>query len=356
MYLRVSPTFNAVAAPLLYQSICIGDKSAKGDVSYSAPVIKRQPRKSLTKAICLTYVKELEILAHKDADCQHIDFEKYPSLAKVDVLRLSLPLPDRRDTTAPAINTDHLAYGGPTCRLTSQIKAGKIVSFNTCIARPIHHLDLPQESLHTLVTAFTYDDVLPSIGKSSRDTITFKGSTAKSKQAIYVLFQRHWLSQFKSNFVNVVRDPGPPKQLPTGGPNLRKIKGEALCSSFVNEVIKQAMQVDFANDIVIVNINALGKTGNKRGRLNDDLVMQAQEPSYWKTLVKEEIASLEKMTDKSARRNKKTAEEAGKIKIRYISMEEYLKEYDWRGCFKESEVEEWLQEWCIRYGMRWSRW
>jgi hypothetical protein len=157
--MRVSSTFNAVTAPLLYRSLRIGDSTTKFDPLYTAPLIDGQsPRKSLDKSRCLQMVKELAIVAHSEVDCPHSHFD---GPKKVDVLRLSLPLPIKRNTQKPSTTTNHLEYGAHRCPLTSSIKAGKIVAFNTAMSQPIHLLDVPQDSLHTLVTAFSYSDIVP---------------------------------------------------------------------------------------------------------------------------------------------------------------------------------------------------
>jgi hypothetical protein len=61
------------------------------------------------------------------------------------------------------------------------------------------------------------------------------------------------------------------------------------------------------------------------------------DPSRWEAVLKYAIEHPPK--DCSGR---KTAEEARKITFKFISMQTYLEEYDWRGEFTAEEVEKWL--------------
>jgi hypothetical protein len=338
--MRVSVPFNNVTAPLLYRSIRVGDTTAEFDVLYSATqTADQRKRKSLNKKACLAFVRELDILAHDEAYC----LDRLNGLPKeVDVLRVSLPLPKERFTPSPEPTTNHLEYGGYSCPLAASIEAGKIVSFNTCINRPIHLTDLPQESLHTLVTAFTYDDVLAMDGDhTSTAMISFVGSKATSKRAIYILWMRHPHSRIKTGFA---RDPALRHgAMQTGGSARTAIRIGQTCSSFVYNLVQRAIQVDFPNDITVVNIDGLVTINSaiystRRG----EAVMQSASTSHWKKLVEDQIAiSLAPDLDPTIKASMKTPEEARKINIKYITMQTYLEEYDWTGEFTEAEVEEW---------------
>jgi hypothetical protein len=244
--MRVSTSFNEITAPLLYRSISIGDKEAKGDVLYSAPKEKGQlPRKSVNKKTCLTYVRELEVVNHSDDNCPQIQFAKYKSLNTVDVLRLYFPTPKKQETFQAHICTDHLVYGGSACPAICNIRAGKIVISNTGIAEPIPPFMDPQRTIHTIVSAFTHDDELPLLLNPYNDSsILFKGSTAKSKRAVYILWLPHPKAVMRIAYATVSQAQ-------------RAVDIGDICSDFVDEVVLQAMEVDFPNDIVSVNIEGL---------------------------------------------------------------------------------------------------
>ena len=284
--MRVSSSFNAVTAPLLYRSLRIGDSTAKFDPLYTAPLIDGQsPRKSLDKANCLKMVKELDLVAHGEDDCPHSHFD---GPKKVEVLRLSLPLPIKRNTQKPPTTSNHLEYGGQRCPLTASIKAGKIVAFNTAMSQPIHLLDLPQDSLHTLVTAFSYSDIVAKQSRQFRPaTKPFKGSIVASKQAIYILWMGHPRSEIKKSFVN----------LPSsgyGGVGLKYLRFDeikSMCDPFMQNLVREAMNVDFPNDIVVVNI--AGLDAHRRWKHDIRGALDSAESASWEELVEEEIKATQ---------------------------------------------------------------
>jgi hypothetical protein len=255
--MRVSTSFNVIIAPLLYRSISIGDKEAKGDVLYSAPMEEGQPpRKSMNKKTCLTYVRELEIKAHRQDDCPQDQVAKYDSLKDVDVLRLSYAIPEKRDTIVPKRTTDHMVHTGQACRLSRHIRAGKIVISNTNIAQVLPLVEIPQGSVHTLVTAFSFRDYrLPDLdAAAARATTPFHGSTAKSKRAIYICWLPHSKAQLKLWFESVSWRFGGG----VGGPDPRGLAIAEIGLGLVTRIVDQAMYADFPNDIIIVNIEGLG--------------------------------------------------------------------------------------------------
>jgi hypothetical protein len=332
--MHVSTSFNEITAPLLYRSISIGDKEAKGDVLYSASMEEGQPpRKSMNKKACLTYVRELEIMAHKPDDCPQDEFAKYDSLQDVDVLRLSFAIPEKRDTIYPKRTTDHMVHSGKACRVSRHVRAGKVVISNTNSARALPLVEIPQESVHTLVTAFSFrDSPLADLKAATvRATTPFHGSTAKSKRAIYICWLPHSKAAMKLYF-----DPVTPRLGGgVGGPDPRGVEIAEIGLDLVTGIVDQAMRVDFPNEIIIVNIEGLGNGIRRDHQRRKSL--EPIEPSKWEAALKYAIEHPPK--DCSER---KTAEEAGKITFKFISMQTYLEEYDWRGEFTAEEVEKWL--------------
>lgn len=332
--MQVSPSFNTITAPLLYRSISIGDKEAKGDVLYSAPTEEGQsPRKSMDKKACLTYVRELEIVNHAHDDCPYTQFAKYKSLNTVDVLRLFYAVPVKRDTLLPARSNDHFALGGSSCRVARHVHAGKLVLFNLNISQTTPLLEIPQESVHTVVTAFSYRDIPRTYLKAAlaRATTPFLGNTAKSKQAIYICWLPHPRAEMKLWFESIQ----PRRGGGVGGPSARGVEIEEICHEFVSDLVDVAMDVDVPNEIIIVNIKGLGNGIPKEWRRRKAL--EPIDPFKWEAALKHAIEHPPRDCN-----GRKTPEEARKITFKFISMKTYLEEYDWRGEFTAAEVDKWL--------------
>jgi hypothetical protein len=327
--MRVSNEFNAITAPILYRSISIGRNT--DNLLYSAPGIEGRPRKSVDKGTCLAYVKELEIFAHTEEECPSTIFDP----RGIQILRISLPLPDGRHSFDLRSTTDHLAYGGRSCPMASSIHPSKIIIFNTSLENPIHLLDIPQDSLHTLVTVCSYSDTTHNIeGTAIRP---FKGSSSMARQAIYVLRCHDPLSSVETG--PRLKDGEKEKTVPRRMKCRRGMPPavDPMCRHFVQDLVKQAMQVDFPNDIIVANIEGI-HTPHPADRMapHDLESMLPASTSHWQQLIEDQIKAISEATS-----DMKSAEEARKICIKFISMETYFEEYDWSGVFTEEDMEEW---------------
>lgn len=287
----------------------------------------------MDKKACLTYLKELEIINHAHDDCPYTQFAKYKSLNTVAVLRLFYAVPMKRDTLLPARSNDHLALGGSPCRVARHIHPGKLVLVNLNISQttPLH--EIPQESVHTVVTAFSYRDIPQTYLKAAlaRATTPFLGSTAKSKQAIYICWLPHPRAELKLWFESIQPRLGGG----VGGPNARAVEIKEICHELVLELVDVAMDVYVPNEIIIVNIEGLGNGIRKESQRRKAL--EPIDPSKWEAALRHAIEHPPKDCN-----GRKTPEEARKISFKFISMQTYLEEYDWRGEFTAAEVEKWL--------------
>jgi hypothetical protein len=214
----------------------------------------------MTKEACLKFVQELEVVEHGESDCPYHDVITTNSLTEVDILRIRLSVPKVRDSDRPPENESHLGYNGPKCALSQHIHARKIVLQNTCVTHPIHLLDLPQTSLHTLVSLFSYDDLLP-LGRRG-----------------------HSEGYLRSNFLR--RRPIRPSHAPDW---LQKIN--TRCEKFVRGVVAQAMEVDSPYENIVVNIMGMARKRDHQSIYADD-VIPCVKTSYWKQVLEDEITRL----------------------------------------------------------------
>jgi hypothetical protein len=330
--MRVSPLFNALSAPVLYRAISIGGISeTSNDVLLSVPSLDCQPpRLSLDKAACLTYVKELEVIAHEENDCPYAICDSLEE--EVDVLRISLITPKKPNKQWSASAIAHLGSATSSCLLIKSISAGKVVLFNSP-KQTIRLLETPQGSLHTIVTAFPYfshalkrNRMYPLVLKTKKP---FNGSTATSRRSILVSWNHDPPCTMRRACVVLGRR-GVDVAL------YKMTQNRRACAAHVHMLVRGAMKNDNPGDIIVVNIDGVLAHESEWPTPPTHAVSESPATTtYWKNRIEREIISL------SNQPGIKSPEEARKINIKYISMQTYLKDYDWRGEFTQDEVKDW---------------
>jgi len=329
--MRVSPIYNALSAPLLYRAISIGSVTAanKGVLHSVPPLDGQSPRISLDKATCLTYVKELEVIAHEEEDCPYAQCD---SLKEVDVLRISLITPKRPNKQWSASAIDHLSSAISSCFLIKSISAGKVVLFNTP-EQTIRLPKIPQGSLHTITTAFPYISHAVKRNRTPplvvRPIAPFEGSNAASKQLVHVFWDQDPPCTMQRVCAELDR-------LGIDVLGYRNTRNRQVCASLVHVLVRQAMGTDYPSDIIVVNIDGILAHGSEWPTPPTHAVSESPATTtYWKNHIEQEIIAL------SNQPGTKSPEDARKINIKYISMQTYLEDYDWRGEFTQDEVKDW---------------
>jgi len=301
--MRVSPTFNALAAPLLYRSMNI-DNTVK--FFFAAPRQSEEfakTRKTADKAFKLGYVKELEYKTHKKSECTPL-----AQLKKWDRLLLRVPI----------LQINYRASGEPCtlCDCLQFISPRKLV--------------YKRDGLVDYMIQFISDDA------HRETTVSIMPLLSHWFEAhISLLYNSPALRLSQSIFIC------PANLNPTG-------YEDRHWESIRDDLFHAVQKTGTPNSIILVNIENLFDERLEAGEYKD---MTAAEAATLDT----QTAYLESphlVNSPYRRRRWKSEEEARQVTFKFVSMETYLAEYNWEGDFTEEEVRPWMtrEEWIEKRG------
>lgn len=303
--MRVSPTFNALAAPLLYRSIKI-DNTVK--FFFAAP---RQSddfvktRKTADKAFSLGYVKELEYKTHKRSECTPL-----AQLKTWDRLLLRVPILQIK------YRASEKAW--PLCDCLEFISPRKLVYKG-------HGFD--DEHMIQFIPDDTYREttvsIIPFVSRffARHIPLLYHSPALRLRQSIFVFPAR---------------------------PSYASESAYRHWESIRDQLFHAVRRIGTPNSIILVHIESLFDERLEAGEYKDMMAVEA-------ATLDTRIAYLKSLSAASASiaiRQWKKEEEARKVEFKFISMETYLAEYDWEGEFTEEEVRPWMtrEEWIEKRG------
>jgi hypothetical protein len=156
--ISVSPSFNEVTAPILYEKIRYNKSTSKLFDVVPSPKGLGKKRKTACKGDNLRLLKVLEVIEHGDEDCPgHRKAGSFDVL--IPVLRL-LVLPQSEGTgdQVELYNIDvylgklHFHSGPSGCQAVDRLRAQKVVLPDTRLCTPIQLLTLSQQSISRVVS------------------------------------------------------------------------------------------------------------------------------------------------------------------------------------------------------------
>lgn len=292
----VSPTFNSIAARLLYHTIKLSGNTAS---LFEAPRMSEEvkaSRQTRDKVYNVTnYVHILDCSDHAQTGCLPQESLSDPLIVYPRVLRVVTEILDHRQ----------LRHAG-CCSCMNRISPRKLVCFEkgTSIATTTF---LPKcADLKT--TAIVRDDRLIKFS-ALFPTITF-GQNMGRIVCINCLYSSPWIAY------------APPFGL---------TEVSTWFGRFVERMSEAAQRVVCPSDIVFVNLDLIVARMAREKR--DDVLYATR------TMQKAYPDSIASFAGKAGR---KTAEQAQQVKFKFISMKTYLADYDWEEDLTEEQVGPWL--------------
>jgi hypothetical protein len=163
--------------------------------------------------------------------------------------------------------------------------------------------------------------------------------TKKWKQAIYILWTtRPGQSHFGFENMDCIKEEGIPATILERARTTR--------DRFAKQIARRAYYSKFASELVFVNMEPLLIGWQAEGE--EPMETHGSRRKKWEELLDRELKKRYKYvrdswTEGDHENRYKTLEEMDKVKVKFITMEEYLADYDWTGEFIAEEITPWLE-------------
>lgn len=298
--MRVSPLFNRIAAPLLYHSVTLDDPDLMIVGYYIATTLSR---KASTKGELFKLVQDVNLSGHAPPECTY-DKKSWTGVEwKVSTLRQSRHIcPCARHISPRKI----IVQIGRSSPKPIQVQMALSVEKLVLIMEP-EGLSLPRHHL--------------------RSGLAFQGH--RPKRAVLMFWTTNPAAAFER----------PPTRYPT----LRT--PAAALIHFLGDVAWLTTNLRFPEDILVVNVKSLWSLTNPFSATtttaNDDCLERFVERLAW---VKNSpaLANTRELDTVTETRKFRTDQELDKVKVKFIDMETYLAEYDWKGELSDELVAPWF--------------
>jgi hypothetical protein len=286
--MRVSSTFNAIAAPLLYRSVKI-DNTVK--YFFAAPRQSEElvrTRRTADKAFNFGYVKELGYKTHNKKGCTPVSrVRKWDSLVwRVPMLLVS---------DAPSQDECRL------CSCLQRISPRKVVYKGDGLENYMNQF-ISHTGRETTVSIMAFVSQI----FNSHIRLLYEKPAPSLKHSIFIFPARSWYAV---------------------EPAYRHWR------SVRNHLFAAVLRSGTPNNIVLVNIESLFAGRLESGEYKDmsaaDSASLDTQNEYLKALSTGKLIGL---------RWYKSEEEARKVTFKFVSMETYLAEYDWEAEFTKEQV------------------
>lgn len=354
--MRVSPSFNEIAAPILYEKIRYNKSTSRLFDVVPSPKGLGKKRKTACKGDNLRLLKILEVIEHGDEDCPgHRKAGSFDVL--IPILRL-LVLPQYEGTgdqvevynTAIRAGKLHFHSGPSGCPAVDRLRARKVVLPDARMNTPIQLRTLSQQSISRVVSI-----IRPQ-----------KWSPMATKIKAFDLHDR----QARPPTIVIWTD-GPKLNLSTDF--LLDDLGDAVLRSRLSLAILWNLFTlistrGFPKTLLIVNIEALAPhlpddhqtTVNVHRELVNDHVGDGTDSTpveLWaRRWLSRVLTGSGVLLDSKVHRTRsisidpgmnlparnKFSEEIKPSKFEFMTMQEYLATHDWTGEFTPEEVAPWL--------------
>lgn len=360
----VSSYFNSVTAPILYHSFNIAGLAPTDFHTSSNLELCKTSKKRLTpidEAASLSSSRLTRGRAHNPKLVQEVEFEHHRSRCcpwTEPTWLTDWEIPILRIMTDPRLDNDstrepHVLYN--KCRILSKLLPKKLICGGGIISRPgPDRVQCP--SMETMVTILTDSTAgkearwdlsvgLPNCcnkhkEEAEEDEEEVVGEKTRMwKQAIYIL----WTSQpgqsyFGFEEMDCIKREGIPTLVLEGA---RKI-----INRFAEQIARRIYYKQFPNEIVIVNMESLlmGWQPEGEGPLDSHKARREKWEELMERKLKgryERVRNSSPFGDHGTRC--KSVEEMENVSIKFITMEEYLANYDWTGEFTAEEIAPWLE-------------
>jgi hypothetical protein len=287
--MQVSPTFNHIAAPILYHTIKLDGTTAS--LFELPPISERlgESRQTRDKVYNVTnHIDTVDCKEHAGRSCHPRESLSEPLFVHPRLMRFTFA-----DPVVPS------KLEAP-CSCWSGILPRKLVCHKSSFGNNLIDLLPFCPDLKTAVLRYApllkQDVDLIFSGQSIDHLIVIR-----SKKPVYALEPSPW--------------------------------PEFIWKQFCGVILDAAQIADCPNSITIVNLESIGDRFETReeGYSPAESVTKAVQKAY-----------LDSIPIFAGTSGKKTAEQAQQVKIKFVSMATYLAEYDWKGELTEEEVRPWL--------------
>jgi hypothetical protein len=301
--IQVSPIFNSIAASLLYRNITIDANTKLPFASFptSPANLRRLAPDKMANLKCVDQVTFQEGVGWCDHYVKDIPATFILNVSMLVVYRLCEP--DRR----------LFDYQRGRCQCTTYLRPRKIVYRDT-LSQHVRYIrpDMPQVA--TVATRFR--DAAPTVGPGD--------------YKLHVATLCHFGGRFTSQLLFV---------FPTySSPGSDVALYYASIWSFLRPLLFKAAPVDKSPDFVIVNIESLlaasVSEAERDVKSDAEVAAAATEKAY----------SLHLEKERSRREQSETWGKPRSSQFKFVSIQTYLEEYDWKGVFTDREVQLYLRD------------
>ena len=298
--MQVSPTLNSIAAPLLYRSITIDANTPLPYETFSGHRVNLQ-RLTSDKVANLKYIDEVT-LRNGDVDCDY-HIQKLPAAFTLNMSTLRI----HRDHD-PEKSFD---FPRGQCKCGNYLRPRKIIYLDT-LSQHVMHLDRilhNEPEVVTITTLFRRESAPESLRYDYTGHIINICLTIGIASRLVFVFPPYspHCADTRSYYRSIWTD-------------LRRL-------------MFQAAVRDGSPDFVVVNIESIAAESileaDKEGNLDVEITTAAFDKAY------------------SRYRSTSRQIEAGKPRtgqFKFVSLQTYFEEYDWKGEFTDSEVRGYLNE------------
>jgi hypothetical protein len=298
--MQVSPIFNSIAAPLLYRIITIDPNTPSPYATFPRFSATLQ-RLTMDKMANLKYIDEVNFLDGEDW-CQH-----KPKIPPTFTLNVSMLRVYRNH----APDEKCCAFPNGRCECTDFLRPKKIIYLDT-ISQHVHYLQPNKPKVGTITTLFRQDPVpIPFEHDFRGHIVALCHYGPIASQLIFV---------FPSN----------------SSPRMGPRSYYASIWSFLRPSLFRAASIDDSSDIVIVNIESFVAVDvpevERDGKSDAEVATTATDKAY-----------AQYQIDFGYRNTQSTGRpRIGQFK--FVSIQTYLENYDWKGVFTDEEVELYLRD------------
>jgi len=318
--MRVSPDFNAVSAPYLYQTSVMSETS--NPFYHPNTISESQTRMTMPKHRHFRHVKHAIIKEHGEGAHIGEDIDSREEVEEEPIL------PIETIRYEPGYMTDHRHLD--VCKFSRRVSSKKLV------------LSYQSEPHSIAMREHWRPDSIVMISHDPARTIehgqAFFPGLVKPRQAIYILYTPNPATLF-APIANVSATP-------------RSSGQNSWVSRYAIVIARMAIQKNHPDNILIVNagqIDPENLQGHEPGSRSSEAVqrsLQTKVQSFVTTggdyFVNQGLDMTGDYGCQASRVELKNMDELGKIKIDYMSFPDYLRQHDWTDEFSNEEVKGWL--------------